>query len=176
MRNDADGLTALSAVAASSIAGGGVLPRVLFLKALADGERDVDARDGTFAVATLDPDEVSTVLSTPDTTDGTNTALPNSSSEIASSGASSVLPSSSTVGRATARSRLSESPNFAVEPEGAPESVIAPATARGALRLTTCRWSDDGLRHQPTLSFSLCTTKSKTLCTVQVASSRQLLS
>ena len=138
VRNDADGLTTLSAAASSSIDGGGVLPRVLFLRAaLADGERDVDARDGTFAVATLEPDETSPVLSTPDTTDGTHTALPNSSSEIASNGASSVPPSSSTVVRATARSRLSESPNFAVEPEDAPESVIAPATTREALRLIT---------------------------------------
>ena len=155
MRSDADGLTTLSATISSSIASGGVLPRVLILRPpLTDGDRDVDARDGTFAVAVLEPDDISPVLSMPDTTDGTKTALPNSSSETASIGASSMLPSSSTVGRATARSRLSESPNFAAEPEDAPESVKAPATTRGALRLITCSWSDacrrHHRRHQPT--------------------------
>ena len=135
----ADGLTALSAAISSLIAGGGVLPRVLVLRPpLTDGDRDVDARDGTFAVAVLEPDDISPVLSMPDTTDGTKTALPNSSSETARIGASSMLPSSSTVGRATTRSRLSESPNFAVEPEDAPESVTTPATTRRALRLITC--------------------------------------
>lgn len=154
MRIDADGLTALNATISSLTAGGGVLPRVLVLRPpLTDGDRDVDARDGTFAVAVLEPDDNNPVLSMPDTTDGKQTALPNPSSEIASNGASSMLPSSSTVGRATTRSRLSESPNFAVEPEDAPESVRAPATTRGSLRLITCCWTDTD-RHQPTF-FSL---------------------
>ena len=95
MRSDADGLATLRAAISSSMAGGGVLPRVLVLRPpLTDGDRDVDARDGTFAVAVLEPDDISPVLSMPDTTDGTKTALPNSSSEAASIGASSILPSS----------------------------------------------------------------------------------
>ena len=138
MRSDADGLVTLSEETASLSAGGGVLPRIPALRPpLADGDRDVEVPDGTFAVVVLESDDNSPVLSMPDTTDGTYTALPNSSSEIASIGASSRLPNSSTVGRATARSRLSESPNFAVEPDDAPESVIAPAATRRALRLIT---------------------------------------
>ena len=131
VRSDADGLDPFSDWPASLIAGGGVLPRIPALRPpLADGDRDIEVPDGTFAVVVLESDDSSPVLSMPDTTDGTYTALPNSSSEIASIGASSRLPNSSTVGRATTRSRLSESPNFAVEPDDAPESVIAPATTR----------------------------------------------
>ena len=93
VRNAADGLAVLSAATSSAIARGGVLPLVLNLRpTLADGDRGGDARDGTFAVATLEPDDTNPVLSMPDTTNGTSTALPNSSSESANGWASSVPP------------------------------------------------------------------------------------
>ena len=78
MRSDADGLVTLNEETASLSAGGGVLPRIPALRPpLADGDRDVDVPDGTFAVVVLESDDNSPVLSMPDTTDGTYTALPN---------------------------------------------------------------------------------------------------
>ena len=123
VRNAADGFAVLSAVTSSTIAGCGALPSGFDLRAsLLEGDRDGDAFDGTFAVAALEPDDTGPALSIPDTTDGTSTTRPSSSSEsVVGAMSSGPPPSSSTMGSATALSRLSECPNSAVDPDDAPE-------------------------------------------------------
>ena len=135
VRHAADGLAVLSAVTSTTRAGGGVLPRGFDLRtSLLEGDRDGDAFDDTFAVATREPKDTSPALSIPDTVDGARkTALPNSSSESAGGTISSQPPNSSKMGSATGLSRLSESPNLAVDPDDAPATVIAPAKLRRGL-------------------------------------------
>ena len=121
--NAASGLAVLSAVTSSTTAGGGILPCGFDLRtSRLERDRDGDAVDDTFAVATLEPSDTNPVLSIPDTTDGASTALPNSSSEsmVGAMSSEPPPPNSSTVGSATALLRLPESPNLAVFPDDAP--------------------------------------------------------
>ena len=58
VRNAADDLAVLSVEMSSASASGGALSRVLDLRPiLANGDRDGYVLDGTFAVATLEPDD-----------------------------------------------------------------------------------------------------------------------
>ena len=93
-----------------------------------DGDLHATTIADVLPVIALNRDDTISALRISETTDGTMTVPPSSSSD-AVSGPQPLprWPVSSTVGRAPALSVLSDSLNFAVDPKDAPESVTAEA-------------------------------------------------
>ena len=113
---------------------------------MVEGGRDDAALDVVFVVATLEADDTKSV---PEATAGTDTALPKALSVVTMVPSPVSPPSNlSTIGRAIALSRLSESPNMAVDHDDAPESVIVPISSH-RVAVISWRWVDDRQRrHQ----------------------------